>query len=87
MKKSIFTPIITCDYTDGSERNTSFSLCRMEKGELRSAAAVQFIGERAIILCEKALSPRSQAIIRLARVYRGRSVPQMFAKMPSPFIA
>lgn len=81
-----FTPVIASDYSDGTTRNTAFQLCAMEGGRLTACATVQFTGDRAVCLAVKRLAPRSQAIIRLARIYRSRSIPQVFPQMPSCLI-
>lgn len=82
------TSIIASDYTDGTERYTAFQLCEMERGRLAAVSTVIFNNESVTACASIArLAPRAQAVIRLARIYRSRSIPQVFAKLPSRLIA
>lgn len=75
-------PIIACDFIDSKGRSTSFQLCRESsrtRDRLEAIAVVNFDDDK-VTRCLKieSLKASPAAIVRLARRYKARSIPQVF---------
>lgn len=80
--KTKYTPIVGIDFIDEHGiRHFNFSLCSQGPDGFRARA---FVDMRDTAATRIGLSPetssRKSAIIRLARIYQTRSIPQRFSK-------
>lgn len=74
--------IIGLDFVDADGvRRTNFCLCAHRKDGLRTVAMVDTADGRVTRHCYiNELEHRTDAVLRLARIYQGRSVPQVFGR-------
>lgn len=70
-------PIVGLDFLDATRtRIFCFQLCSRTAGKLESVALVNLRGDAPPeVATTRALSHRAKAIVRLARIYRNRSIP------------
>lgn len=78
-------PNVGLDFIAASgERVYDFQLCEKQDGRLVAVAIVTCDEGKWSARCVSRLLNRMPAIMRLAKIYMGRSVPQVFTKTAAP---